>query len=66
MSVKSKNYEILREYIGELHIEEKYALLTHYIQLQNSNYCNTYREELLKYGVDLSKVPLVDIFNVKH
>ena len=64
---KSKaNYTVLDKYIGEKGFDENYALLSHYIQLQDSVSGEKYREILEQNGIDVSKLPETGTFNTKR
>ncbi|WP_349681190.1 DNA (cytosine-5-)-methyltransferase [Treponema sp. UBA6852] len=63
---KSKaNYTILDKYIGEKTFDEDYALLSHYIQLQDSIAGERYRKILEQNGLDVLNFPETDDFNAK-
>lgn len=63
---KSKvNYAILDEYLGEKTFDEKYALLSHYIQLQCSASAEKYRKILEQNGIDVKNLPSAKDFNSK-
>lgn len=53
-------------FIDEFDIEEKYALVTHCIQLENEPEAKKYRNILQKAGVDVSALPDKSEFNTNH
>lgn len=64
---KSKaNYTFLDKYIGEKSFDENYALLSHYIQLQNSVAGEKYRKILEQNGIDIKNLPTEKDFNANR
>ncbi len=51
------NYTFLDGYIGEKSFDENYALLSHYIQLQNSVAGEKYRKILEQNEIDVKNLP---------
>lgn len=61
---KSANYTILKNYLPTEDFKEKYALLTHYIQLQGTPKAKHYENIIRKKDIDLSTLPKKAEFNV--
>lgn len=62
--MKSKtNYEILNQYKNNESFEEDYALLSHYIQLQDSDEKKNYKDILEDKGVNIANIPDKEDFN---
>ena len=62
--MKSKtNYEILNQYKNNKSFEEDYALLSHYIQLQDSDEKKNYKDILEAKGVNIANIPDKEDFN---
>lgn len=57
------NYGKLTPYISNQQFDEAFALVSHYIQLQDSTTANKYRKILLENGVKLEQLPSTDSFN---
>lgn len=60
---KKCNYLLLNEYQSENKTDEFYALVSHYIQLQDLSAKEGYQNLLEKSGIDLSKIPSKLDFN---
>ena len=60
------NYSILGEYAGGKEFDEKYALLSHYIQLGGTEAAEKYGKILAQNGIALSSLPDTDTFNKKR
>ncbi len=64
---KSKaNYTFLDRYIGGKSFDESYALLSHYIQLQNSIAGEKYKKILEQNGIDVKNLPDKKDFNTNR
>lgn len=63
---KNPNYGKLTPYLDGHQFDESFALLSHYIQLQDTDEANEYKKLLLKNGIDIKKLPATDIFNRKY
>ena len=65
---KTRNYEYLRQYLPPEDFDENFALLSHYIQLQNTEAGNAYLQKLLDKipDFDISKIPTKENFNNQH
>lgn len=50
---KTRNYECLKQYLPQEDFDENFALLSHYIQLQNTEAGNAYLQKLLDKIPDL-------------
>ena len=62
--MKSKaNYEILNQYKCNKSFYEDYALLSHYIQLQDSTENENYKRNLVAEGINLADIPGKNEFN---
>lgn len=57
------NYRKLLSYLPDQQFDEAFALLSHYIQLQDNSEAVEYRKILLKNGVEVDKLPSADSFN---
>lgn len=66
MAKAKLNYDFLKEYLAENILEEDYALITHYIQLQGSGNEKKYQSVLETRNIDLLKLPSSEVFNTKH
>ena len=62
---KNPNYHIISKYLYNQEFEESYALLSHYIQLQDSDVSAQYKSLLLDHGVDIVNLPSADSFNAE-
>ena len=62
---KTRNYECLKQYLPQEDFDENFALLSHYIQLQNTEAGNAYLQKLLDKipDFDISKIPTKENFN---
>ncbi len=65
---KTRNYECLKQYLPQEDFDENFALLSHYIQLQNTEAGNAYLQKLLDKipDFDISKIPTKENFNNQH
>ena len=59
------NYRELLPYLSNRQFDEAFALVSHYIQLQDSTEVTEYRRILLENGVELEQLPSTDSFNGK-
>lgn len=57
------NYEILNQYKCDKSFDEDYALLSHYIQLQDSTENENYKKILEEKGINISDIPGKKEFN---
>jgi len=57
------NYEILNQYKNNTSFDEDYALLSHYIQLQDSDEKKNYKKILEEKKVKISDIPGKEEFN---
>ena len=64
--LKSKNYYCLNQYLNGNLFDECYALLSHYIQLQDTPEASHYAELLSNKGIDLKSLPTQSGFNKEH
>jgi DNA (cytosine-5)-methyltransferase 1 len=60
------NYSVLDKYFAGKDFDEKYALLSHYIQLRDTDSAQKYRTLLEQNGLDLSSLPSKKDFNSKQ
>ena len=60
------NYSVLDKYFAGKDFDEKYALLSHYIQLRDTDSAQKYRTLLEQNGLDLSSLPSKKEFNSKQ
>ena len=60
------NYSVLDKYFADKDFDEKYALLSHYIQLRDTDSAQKYRTLLEQNGLDLSSLPSKKEFNSKQ
>lgn len=63
---KKSNYLLLDEYNTDNKIEEFYALVSHYIQLQDMSAKDDYKKLLSENGIDISKLPTKKEFNTNN
>lgn len=61
---KLANYTVLENYLQTDDFKEKYALLTHYIQLQGTSKATHYENIIRKKDIDLSALPKKIEFNI--
>lgn len=60
---KKSNYLLLNEYKSENRMDEYYAVVSHYIQLQNLSAKEGYKKLLTDSGIDVTKLPSQKDFN---
>lgn len=60
---KIVNYSVLNKYLPKEVFDENYALVSHYIQLQDSEKSNKYKKEILAKKIDLKLLPQKKDFN---
>lgn len=60
---KNPNYNVLSTYLHNQTFDESYALLSHYIQLQEHDAAEEYKKILLEHGVEVEDLPTADCFN---
>lgn len=60
---QNPNYKKLSPYLPKQQFDESYALLSHYIQLQQSSEAAEYKRILDEYGVDTEQLPTTESFN---
>ena len=68
MANMKQNYDVLNNYFEEIKDDETLALLTHYIQLQDSDICKTYLNKIktLYPELDFSNIPSKKKFNENY
>lgn len=68
MANMKQNYDVLNNYFEEIKNDETLALLTHYIQLQDSDICKTYLNKIktLYPELDFSNIPSKKKFNENY
>lgn len=57
------NYRKLLPYLHNQQFDEAFALISHYIQLQDNSEAAEYRKILLENGIEVDKLPSKDSFN---
>lgn len=57
------NYSECLAYVDKFDIDEKYALVSHYIQLGNKPEAQKYKEILIRNGLDINVLPTEEDFN---
>lgn len=62
---QNPNYKKLSPYLCDQQFDESYALLSHYIQLQDNNEATEYKKILLEHGIEIKNLPSTDSFNKK-
>ena len=62
---KKTNYHKISPYLPNMQFEESYALLSHYIQLQDNVEAIEYKKILLEHGVEIKALPSAKSFNKK-
>ena len=60
---QNPNYKKLSPYLPKQQFDESYALLSHYIQLQQSSEAAEYKRILDEHGVDTEQLPTTESFN---
>ena len=60
---KKINYHNLSTYLSNQQFNESYALLSHYIQLQEQNEANEYKKLLIEHGINVKRLPSTNRFN---
>ena len=60
---KKINYHKLSPYLPNQQFNESYALLSHYIQLQEQNEANEYKKLLIEHGINVKRLPSTNRFN---
>lgn len=60
---RTANYSVLKKYLPKEQFDENYALISHYIQLQDTDKAKKYEKEILAKNVDLSLIPRKTDFN---
>ena len=68
MANMKQNYDVLNNYFEEIKDDETLALLTHYIQLQDSDICKTYLNKIktLYPELDFSNIPSKNVVKSAH
>ncbi|MCQ2247940.1 MAG: DNA (cytosine-5-)-methyltransferase [Treponema sp.] len=61
--MKKANYRILDKISEDIDFDEKYALISHFIQLQDSEKKNFYVDQLKKLNIDIESLPSKREFN---
>ena len=62
---KKTNYHKISPYLPNMQFDESYALLSHYIQLQDNVEAIEYKKILLEHGVEIKALPSAKSFNKK-
>ena len=57
------NYRKLLPYLHNQQFDEAFALISHYIQLQDNSEAAEYRKILLENGIEVDQLPSTDSFN---
>ena len=60
---KAANYTVLKKYLPTEDFDEKYALLSHYIQLQGTSKVQRYEKVIRERHIDLKNLPQKSEFN---
>lgn len=66
MAREAEYRNVLGKYVLDKEFDEKYALISHYIQLEGKNDAQKYGDILSENGVDLESLPTMDDFNSEN
>ena len=61
--MRKTGYREKLAYVSDIEVDEKYALLSHSIQLADSPEAKKYNDILIENGIDLRSLPSVKDFN---